>query len=102
VPTRRLGGPEAVTAMLAGWGVSLVASWIGALPLLVAGAGITPQERVVRLLGSMALRLAVVVLLGAGAVLGGLFSERALLLWIALSYMALLPLDTAFALRQVR
>lgn len=103
VPTRRLGGVEAIPALWAGCLVSLLASMAGALPFFVArGKEMSPHGRLNRILGAMAVRLAVVLLLGAAVALSGFFALRPLLLWIAGSYMALLAVETLMALREMR
>jgi hypothetical protein len=43
-------------------------------------------------------RLTVVVVLGAAAVFSGEFARVPLLLWIALAYVALLPLEVRLAI----
>jgi hypothetical protein len=47
---------------------------------------------------AMVVRLTVVVVLGAAAVFGGEFARAPLLLWIALAYVALLPLEVRLAI----
>jgi hypothetical protein len=89
VPTRALGGAAAVRGMVIGCGLSFVGSLAGGLPLAV-GAGRPPQERGPYLLASMAIRM-LVVLGGALVVLLTLQVHRpALLIWVAISYLAFL------------
>lgn len=100
LPTRRLGGDGAVAAMLAGCGISLAAS-LGSGLVMTRGAGrvgAQPAAPLFRALGGMGLRLAAVVVLGFAAGLSGYFPPVPLLLWVALSYLALLVVDTRFAL----
>jgi hypothetical protein len=96
LPTRRLGGDSAVAAMLAGCGIGWIAGALGAWPLLRNPAA-TPTERLQGLLLAMGLRALTALGLGLVAALSGLFEVRALLLWIALSYAALLALEVRFA-----
>ena len=97
VPTRRLGGNEAVPAMLAGCTISLVSAALAGL-LLVASPAPTPEARMQRSFLAMVVRLAVVVVLGAAAVLSGMFAWQPLLFWIATAYVALLPLEVRLAI----
>lgn len=99
LPTRRLGGEGASAAMLLGCAVSFSASVVGMLPLLLAPPDLAAPDRTVRSLGSMVLRLGVLVMLGAAAALAGIVPLRPLILWIALSHLALLGVDTLYALR---
>lgn len=96
LPTRRLGGVEALEAMLAGCAIGLVSAVIGAWPLLGAERP-TPQARLQGLLLAMALRAVTALGLGLVAAFSGLFEVRALLLWVALSYAALLAVEVRFA-----
>jgi hypothetical protein len=99
LPTRRLGGEEAVPAMLAGCTVSLLASALGGVPIALArGAGSTPQAGMQSLLMAMGVRFAAVVVLAAAAVLSGLFRTVPLLLWVAIGYGAQLVVETRYAL----
>jgi hypothetical protein len=97
-PTRRLGGAGALPAMIAGCVIGVLASTVGALPVMRArrsGTAIPLQG----MLGSLALRFATVLVLGLSAGLSGWFETRPLLLWIALGYVAQLALDTRYATR---
>ena len=96
VPTRRLAGDAALTAMVAGCAISL-ASAVLAGWLLVAVSAPTPTARLQRSSFAMAVRLVVVVVLGLAAVLSGEFARRPLLLWVAFTYLALLPLEVMLA-----
>lgn len=98
LPTRRLGGPGAVSAMLAGCAVSLIASACGGVPIALARGG-SGQARLQAVLLSMAVRLAVELALVLAAALSGLFPRGPLLVWAALSYLVLLAADTGFALK---
>lgn len=99
LPTRRLGGEEAIPAMLAGCAVSLLASALGGVPIALArGAGSTPQGRMQSLLMAMGVRFAAVVVLALTAVLSGLFRTAPLLLWVAIGYAVQLVVETRYAL----
>jgi len=104
VPTRRLAGDEGLVAMAAGCGISLVASVIGAIPLVVRlgqaeGGKVDPAARVTAILMSMAVRLFVVLIVGVAAALSGLFPKAPLLVWMCVSYLTLLFVDVAFSLK---
>jgi hypothetical protein len=100
VPTRRLGGEEALRAMIAGCSVGLLASALGGIPVALGrGKAADPTARLQAMLASMGLRFAVVLALGAAAAFSGWFGLKPLLLWIAFSYMALLTVDTWYAVK---
>jgi hypothetical protein len=99
-PTRRWGseaGVDAVAAMLAGCAVSLLAAVVGALPLAVASP--TPQARAqARLLG-MALRFMAALGAGLAVAVAGEFAAAPLLVWLAISYVALLAVEVGLVVR---
>lgn len=97
LPTRRLGGEEAIPAMLAGCAVSLLASALGGVPIALAH-GAAPQARMQSLLMAMGARFAAVVVLAVAAVLSGLFRTAPLLLWVAIGYAVQLVVETRYAL----
>lgn len=97
VPTRRLGGEEAVPAMLAGCAVGILASALGGVPIALVRGG--QAARTQALLLSMAIRLGAVVILAVAAVLSGWFPRAPLLLWVAISYVVQLVVDTRYALQ---
>jgi integral membrane sensor domain MASE1 len=99
LPTRRLGGDEAIPAMIAGCAIGILASAAGGIPIARGRrtAETDPAEKLKVMMLSMALRLTVVVALGAAASLSGEFERVPLLLWIALGYVTLLAVDTWYA-----
>lgn len=97
LPTRRLGGEEAIPALFAGCAIGALSSMLGGLPTALIRGG-APAIMVTRLGASTAIRLAAVVVLGAVAFLSGLFPPAPLLLWIAISYAVLLGVDVWYAL----
>ena len=97
LPTRRMAGPDAVAAMIAGCAISLVSAALAGL-LLVVVSGDTPDARMKRSFLAMVVRLAVVVVLGIAAALSGVFARQPLLFWIAAAYVALLPLEVRLAI----
>ena len=101
LPTVRAAGGEGVAAMVAGGGVSLVASVVGTVPFLLSQAR-APAEIMPAVMGAIALRLAAVVVLAAAVVVSGSFATRPLLLWVAISHAGLLVADTLWARARVR
>lgn len=100
VPTRRLGGGAALSSMIAGCVVGWASSALGGIPVALArGKTLNPAARLQAMLASMGLRFAVVLVLGAAAAFSGWFGLKPLLLWIAISYMALLSVDTWYAVK---
>jgi hypothetical protein len=97
VPTRRLAGDEGVSGMFVGSGIGFISAAFAGL-LIVTVAGDSPEAKLKRSFLAMMARLAAVVVLGAAAVLSGMFAISPLLLWIAIAYMALLPLEVRLAL----
>ena len=96
-PTRRLAGTDGVPAMFAGCAIGLMSAALAGV-LLIAVAGDTPDARMKRSFLAMVARLAVVVALGAAGALSGMLATQPLLLWIAVAYMALLPLEVRLAI----
>lgn len=100
-PTRRLGGEGALPAMVAGCVIGVVASAVGALPVLNARragrAGLLLQG----MLAALALRFVTALILGLAVGLAGWFEARPLVIWIALGYVAQLALETRYATRGV-
>lgn len=98
LPTRRLAGEEGLPALIAGCLVGLLSSALGGLPVVLIRDR-TPVGRMMAIMGSMGARLLAVAILGVAAVLSGRFAPVPLLLWIAISYAALLGVDAWYALR---
>ena len=97
-PTRRLGGEGALPAMVAGCVIGILASAVGALPVVLARRS-DRRAPLQGMLAAMALRFATVLTLGLSAGLSGWFETRPLLIWIALGYVAQLALDARYATR---
>lgn len=100
VPTRRLGGPGATAAQLSGIALGVVAGSLSCLPAALLGS--KPQAAVVSALGAIGLRFLVTVLGGASIFLLGLLPAKPLLVWIGISYLAFLPLETRFILEAAK
>lgn len=86
-PTYRLAGTEGLRSMAAAAALSLVALLIGLLPIAWAWNS-PPPERLKAMLISMAVRLAVVLVLSLAVVFSGWLHPAALLIWVAISYIA--------------
>jgi CDP-diglyceride synthetase len=97
-PTVRLSGDEARAALIAGCVVGLVANWIGAIPLWTAAPG-DPRRRATAILMGTAVRFGAVLVLGLAAAFSGIFKNSALLIWVALSYLVVLFIDTLWLVR---
>ncbi len=100
LPTVRWAGNEGLWAMVMGCGVSLVGSAVGTVPLLTS-RGRTQVETLPSLIGSIVLRMAVVIALATAVAFSGLFANKPLLIWVAISHAGLLVADTVFARREV-
>ncbi len=98
-PTRRLGGEDAIPAMIAGCAIGVLASAVGALPVALSRRSGSRMAPLQGMLVSMALRFATVLALGLSAGLSGWFETRPLLLWIGLGYMAQLAVDVRYVVR---
>lgn len=101
VPTRRLAGEEGLPALLAGCLIGLLSSALGGLPIAL-WRDRSPAGKVTAMMAASAARIAAVGVLGIAAALSGRFATMPLLLWIAISYAALLGVDAWYALRQQR
>ncbi len=98
-PSRALGGGAALAGLLAGVGISVLASLAGGLPIALARR---PRGGPTSILAAMALRLAVALAGGLLAVRAGGFAPAPLLVWLAISYLALLAADARYAAAALR
>ncbi|HXO20719.1 MAG TPA: hypothetical protein VOA87_12450 [Thermoanaerobaculia bacterium] len=101
LPTRAWGGKGAVLAMAVGCGVGVLAAAAGGLPVALAAAGRgreKDRERFGAALQAMILRLVVALAAGVAATLSGKFARGPFLVWVAISYVALLAVDTRYTL----
>lgn len=99
VPTRRLAGEDGIPALLAGCLIGAIASLAGGLPVFFGPPAASPAGRLQATLLAMAVRLGVVLALGLAVALSGWFERVPLLIWIAVSHLALLVVDTRFMLK---
>jgi len=105
-PTKALAGPEAILPMVAGCLTSAVASWAGAVPVFLARrsqralaatqATQTPITTLVML--SIVTRFAVVAIVALSVALSDGLDKTPYLIWVAISYMVFLVIDTMFTL----
>ncbi|HKV06630.1 MAG TPA: hypothetical protein VJ725_00740 [Thermoanaerobaculia bacterium] len=98
LPTQRLGGEGAIPAMLAGCVVGLLASLAGGAPVAL-GQRAGPAAAHQTMMLAMAVRFVAALALGLAVALSGLFAVRPLLVWIAIAYVALLVVDTWYAVK---
>jgi hypothetical protein len=95
-PTVSLAGRQAVSDMAMACSLTLGASWIGAIPIFWArrrGNPVAPGP----MLASMLIRLLLVGSLALTLALTGWVDRAPFLLWVGISYMAMLVADTALA-----
>ncbi len=98
LPTKRIGGADAVPAMLAGCSISALGSLVGVIPVALAAS--RPVRAMPNaILMATALRLAVVAALALAVALSNWFERGPLLIWVAISYVVFLIVDTACAVR---
>lgn len=96
LPTKRLAGSAGVTAQWIGCGISLVGSWLGYLPIAWA-ARRQSQSAYSAVFASMGIRFAVVLTGVVAVALSKIVPQAPLLIWTAISYLALLASDTRYA-----
>lgn len=99
-PTVRLAGGGAAAGMVAGIAVSLTAGLIGAVPVGLAAIR-SPEKTPQAVLLSTTLRFLVVLALAASLILSGWFDRAVVGVWVGISYIAMLAVDTIFAVRLV-
>lgn len=98
LPTLQIAGENAIKAMVAGCFISFLASGIGVIPVLLARR--EPTSNITQaILISTGLRFLLVLMLTLSIALSGWFETAPLLIWVAISYMALLTIDTLFLVR---
>lgn len=98
VSTVRAAGHDGMAAMLAGCGVSWVAGCAGSVWIAHAISG-PASKRALGVLASTAVRFAVVLVMVVPIVLSGAVDKKAFVFWVVLSYLVLLMVDTALAVR---
>ncbi len=104
VPTLRIAGGDGVTAMFVGVAVSVVATVLGSLPVAFALVG-PPAKVPLAILGATCVRFLVVLMLVAPLAYFQVVQQVPFVLWVAISYLVLLLVDTlnaVFSLRSLR
>lgn len=112
IPTLRRAGAEALPSLVAGCAVSLAAALVGGLVIhradpasRLGGAsaqGPAAAQAMVAGLQAMGVRLLVLAGLGTAVGLANVVPLEPFLLWMVISYLALLPVETRFALIDVK
>ncbi len=97
--TRKLAGDTAVPALLLACAVSLAAALVGAV-IILRSRDLGGPKGVFAAMAAMGARLVIVALAGLLIALSGWVALKPFLLWLALSYMALLIVDTRLILVQ--
>ena len=100
-PTVRLRGGDGATALAVGCGVSWIASCIGALPTAAAFSA-RPKQATTAVLASTMIRFVTAIVLVVPLVLSGWFDRAVLVLFVAVSYLMMLLVDTLLAVRIIR
>lgn len=100
-PTAQLYGERGVQAMLVGCGVSWLASCVGAITVASACSG-GSRDASLALLAATALRMFAALGFTAPLVLSGWFDNRVLIVWISVSYLVTLAVDTLVAVRMTK
>src|SRR5262245_2256751 len=101
IPTQRIGGSSAVIAMSVGIGVCVIASMLGALPVVLTRDP-RPASRQAALLGTIAIRMIATLILFGAAALSKQFDARPMAVWTGIGYICLLGIETAVAIRVLR
>ncbi len=93
LPTRNLVGTPGVAAMLTGICVGLVSAAAGLVPPILS-LNASAIERQKSLMIGAGLRFLVTILLTVATVFSGFLPRTPLIVWIAITYLALLLVDT--------
>ena len=100
-PTERLGAGGGATAMLVGCGVSLIASCIGAIPTAAALSS-KPKQAGTAILASTMIRFVTALALVVPLIFSGWFDRTVLVLFVAVSYLLMLLVDTLLTVWMIR
>ncbi len=94
-PTLRLGGDKALPSMLVACGITLIGSLAGTVPVFLARRQTLP-EAMPAVMGSIALRLVLVLAGGLAVALADVVARVPFLVWLVISHTGLLVADTVF------
>ncbi|MCP4249480.1 MAG: hypothetical protein GY778_20760 [bacterium] len=100
-PTVQRAGEEAWVALVAGCVAGLLASWLGIAALVATGFH-DPARRINAILTAMATRFVAVLGLGLAAALTGWFALAPLLIWIVISHLVALFVETLWLVNASR
>ncbi len=100
-PTLKWAGSDHIAAMIAGCTVSWIASCFGAV-LLARALSRPSSETATAILASTTVRFFVVLALVAPLTLSGWFDRVVFVVWVAISYLLLLAVDTCYAVRLMK
>jgi hypothetical protein len=100
-PTMRLTGGGAAVALVVGCGVSWIASCVGAVPTAAALSS-RPTQAATAVLASTVARFITAIVLVVPLVLSGWFDRKVLVVFVAVSYLMMLLVDTLLAVRIIR
>lgn len=93
LPTRNVAGDAGIESMLIGLAISFAAALGGLIPQ-VAALHRPPLERQTAVMMGMAVRFIATLFLTLAAIFGGAPHRGSLVVWIAVSYLLLLAVDT--------
>lgn len=99
VPAVRTTWGGGARSLLGGCSISWIASCAGALPLAVVLSRGPTGNAVTALLAATGVRFLTVLVLVVPAVFSGWFDRVSLVLWVAVSYLLMLAVDTLLAVR---
>jgi hypothetical protein len=99
-PTKALAGAGRMAGLPVGIGVSLVASIGGSIALVVSLGGKPVNAPVAVMLGT-AVRFMIVLGATAALLLSGWLDRVVFVVWVAISYMVMLLVDTIVAVRMM-
>lgn len=100
-PTIRLTGSGGAAALAVGCGVSWIASCVGAVPTAAALSS-RPKQAATAVLASTMVRFVTAIVLVVPLVLSGWFDRTVLVLFVAVSYLMMLLVDTLLAVWIIR
>jgi uncharacterized membrane protein required for colicin V production len=100
-PTRNLAGAAGVVAMLVGVAIALLSSLAGLAPALLSLRG-SALDRHKGLMTGMGIRFLTVLAMTVAAALSGFLNQKVVVVWVAISYMTLLMVDTPATIYLIR
>lgn len=100
-PTLRLAGSAGIVAMLTGIGVSLLAGLLSAIPVVMS-LGQPAANRATAILLATGIRFLFVLFAVAALVLTAAVEVVPFVVWVAMSYLVLLLVDTLMAVSMLK